>query len=138
VRRLAEIGCIEERVSQLRLIEVDTRNGTGSLQVASACKEPEPVLSDRTAQRAGHVVQLPDGRRNGRAARAEAVIDVVALQLPVAEIRQDRSLERVAAILRNEIELKPRADGFGCQPSYHLNDDFLRELRIDGAVQIAG
>ena len=56
----------------------------------------------------------------------------------MAEIRQDRSLERVAAILRNEIELKPRADGFGCQPSYHLNDDFLRELRIDGAVQIAG
>ena len=91
--------------------------------------EPQLVADDRAADLAIHVVQgLQIGRRP-QALGLQRIREIAGLHPALGRVAKGRAPERVAAVLRDDVEVHPRPFRFA-QSAGGVDDDFRRAGRI--------
>ena len=129
VGRPAQVGRI--RRARRRQVVIDSGNGLLRRPIAIRPPEPHPIPHDGTAKRRIEVVDLPDRRRGGQAARPQVVVEIVALQVVIGVRPHEESLERVAAVARHQIESHP-ADFSFRRETAGLDRDLLHSSVVGG------
>src|SRR5262249_29390448 len=113
VRSPAHVGCIQPpgRVSGVEVV-VHVRAVRGASAAVRGHEIPQTIPCDRSANRPGYVVYLSQRTWRGDPQTLEIWRQVVGLELLAGPAEKDRTMCRVAAALRHEVDDEAARFGF--------------------------